>query len=72
MIINKSQGQTLERVAIYLRQPCFSPGQLYVPLSRARQPSKVSVVSVKTDGKLTREQVHNVISFDVICMAGII
>ncbi|KAK9668308.1 hypothetical protein RND81_13G050100 [Saponaria officinalis] len=33
MTINKSQGQTLNKVAIYLRQPCCSPGQLYVALS---------------------------------------
>ncbi|KAL9242236.1 hypothetical protein vseg_016256 [Gypsophila vaccaria] len=72
MTINKSQGQTLERVAIYLRQPCFSPGHLYVALSRARQASKVSVVTANTEGKLTGKQVQNVVSFDVLRMAGII
>ncbi|KAL9237153.1 hypothetical protein vseg_011738 [Gypsophila vaccaria] len=72
MTINKSQGQTLERVAIYLRQPCFSPGQLYVSLSKARQARKVSFVSVRTNGKLPGEQVQNVVLFDVLRMAGII
>ena len=28
MTINKSQGQTFEKVGIYLRRPCFSHGQL--------------------------------------------
>ena len=28
--INKSQGQTLQRVGVYLPQPCFGHGQLYV------------------------------------------
>ena len=31
MTINKSQGQTLSSVGIYLNQPVFTHGQLYVP-----------------------------------------
>ena len=34
MSINKAQGQTLQKVGLYLEQPCFSHGQLYVGCSR--------------------------------------
>ena len=36
MTINKAQGQTFNKVGIVLKKPCFTHGQLYVALSRAR------------------------------------
>lgn len=39
--INKAQGQTLQRVGIYLAQPCFSHGQLYVAASRVGHPDHI-------------------------------
>ncbi|KAG6717889.1 hypothetical protein I3842_04G122900 [Carya illinoinensis] len=44
MTINKSQGQTLDFVGIYLPQPVFSHGQLYVTLSRAKTASTVRIL----------------------------
>jgi hypothetical protein len=41
--INKSQGQTLDRVGLYLPRPCFSHGQLYVALLRVRSSTDVKV-----------------------------
>jgi ATP-dependent DNA helicase PIF1 len=41
--INKSQGQTFERVGIYLNEPVFTHGQLYVALSRARNQENVKI-----------------------------
>ena len=41
MTINKAQGQTLTRVGVYLAQPCFSHGQLYVAGSRVGLPSHI-------------------------------
>ena len=42
---NKSQGQTLDRVGIYLKNQFFSHGQLYVALSRSRSEKAISIFS---------------------------
>ena len=43
MTINKSQGQTIPNVGVYLPEPVFSHGQLYVALSRATATSNIKV-----------------------------
>ena len=43
MTINKSQGQTFTNVGIFLPEPVFSHGQLYVAFSRARRLADVKV-----------------------------
>ncbi|XP_021737167.1 ATP-dependent DNA helicase PIF1-like [Chenopodium quinoa] len=72
MTINKSQGQTLNKVVIYLPQPCFSHGQLYVALSRAKKSKKVIVFNLKVSSALSTSHVKNVISYDVLRLASII
>jgi len=54
MTINKSQGQTLNRVGIHLSEPVFGHGQLYVAFSRVRKAAdvKVTVIDTPDQGKL--------------------
>ena len=49
MTVNKSQGQTFDKVGILLSKPCFGHGQLYVAFSRARSFQGVKVKIVKND-----------------------
>lgn len=71
MTIIKAQGQTLSEVGIYLRQPCFSHGQLYVALSRACQACKVKVISRPMVENTSYSFVRNVVSYEVLTRAGI-
>ena len=44
MTLNKAQGQTLNKVGLYLSTPVFSHGQYYVGLNRARSFEAVKVL----------------------------
>ena len=44
MTINKSQGQTLSKVDVYLPQPVFGHGQLYIAFSRCTNSNNLSIV----------------------------
>lgn len=54
MTINKSQGQTLNKVGILLQKPVFSHGMLYVAFSRCTSVNniRVSVIDSKKQGRL--------------------
>lgn len=42
--INKSQGQSFEHVGVYLNEPVFAHGQLYVAFSRSKNPTNIKVL----------------------------
>ncbi|XP_028784202.1 ATP-dependent DNA helicase PIF1-like [Neltuma alba] len=53
MTINKSQGQSLRHVGLYLRKPVFTHGQLYVALSRVRSMDGLKIlVSDEVEGQV--------------------
>ncbi|XP_074271087.1 uncharacterized protein LOC141595011 [Silene latifolia] len=72
MTVNKCQGQTLSQVAVYLPRPCFSHGQLYVALSRARKAKHVTVVAAPGPETVPATFVRNVVSYEALTLAGIV
>jgi len=46
MTVNKAQGQTIPNVGVYLPEPVFSHGQLYVALSRATARSNIKILAL--------------------------
>jgi ATP-dependent exoDNAse (exonuclease V) alpha subunit len=51
MSINKSQGQSLRYVGLYLPRPVFTHGQLYVALSRVTTRSGLRILILDDEGK---------------------
>jgi ATP-dependent DNA helicase PIF1 len=51
MTINKSQGQSLTTVGIWLPQPVFAHGQLYVGLSRSGIPANTKILMTNVNNR---------------------
>ncbi|KAM0840854.1 hypothetical protein ACQ4PT_059380 [Festuca glaucescens] len=69
MTINKSQGQTLSFVGIYLKQPVFCHGQLYVAVSRVTSRSALKLLILNADGSCGSET-RNIVFPEIYASAG--
>ena len=69
MTINKSQGQTLDSVGLFLPKPVFTHGQLYVALSRARSFKIITVLTndqqINADGSV-QYRTRNIVYSEVL------
>ncbi|XP_029644337.1 uncharacterized protein LOC115218583 [Octopus sinensis] len=52
---NKSQGQTLDRVGVFLRTPMFTLGQLYVAMSRVTDSANLKISVDQTQNIVYKE-----------------
>ena len=66
MTINKSQGQTLNRVGIHLPEPVFAHGQLYTALSRTNHPDNVRVMICTSSPSESMNETRNIVYKEIL------
>lgn len=58
MTIHKSQGQSFDKVGVFLPESVFSHGQLYVAVSRVRSPENLSIFLSEGSKGITKNIVY--------------
>jgi ATP-dependent exoDNAse (exonuclease V) alpha subunit len=69
MTTNKSQGQTLSTVGLYLKKLVFTHGQLYVAVSRSTSRNGLRIL-IKNDDGSCGSQTRNVVYREVLDAAN--
>ncbi|GJR42379.1 DNA helicase [Tanacetum coccineum] len=70
MTINKSQGQSLERIGVFLPEPVFAHGKLYVALSRETSPEGLKIL-IKHQTNETGNMTKNIVYRDFLAAVAI-
>ncbi|CAN0880288.1 ATP-dependent DNA helicase PIF1 [Linum grandiflorum] len=65
MTISKSQGQTLDKVGLFLPKPVFAHGQLYVAVSRIRSAEGLHIV-LQTDSSKSESTTRNIVYQEIL------
>ena len=65
MTINKSQGQTLQNVGVWLNDHCFGHGQLYVAVSRVGSPRHI-MIAVRKEADVQEGSTINVVYTEIL------
>jgi len=56
MTVNKSQGQTISNMGMYLPAPVFYHGQLYIAMSRAMSRTNIKILTLPPDAEAQEEE----------------
>ena len=60
MTVNKSQGQTIPNVGVYLPAPVFSHGQLCVAMSRAMSRTNIKILALPPNAEAQEEEANKI------------